>query len=163
MNDVLTSCLCLSLVIMGRYLFTFYVAKDHSVHDLYSFLLGLHVLLALAFAADYVVRNIAALQADRWNLTWSRAIDKLKYTCVRVANTTYILLAFGLVMPMLVGLFVELYFILPTRKSSRQDIATNLLQVMCFFIFLFLFINRISFSTLTSCGLLRIGRLESYT
>jgi hypothetical protein len=115
---------------MGRYLFTFYVAKDHSVHDLYSFLLGLHVLLALAFAADYVVRNIVALQADRWNMSWSRTFNKLKHACMRIANTTYILLAFGLVMPMLVGLFVELYFILPTRRSSRQDIATNLLQVI---------------------------------
>ncbi|KAI8582153.1 hypothetical protein K450DRAFT_229270 [Umbelopsis ramanniana AG] len=125
---ILACCTTIVPLIMGRYLFTFYVAKDHSVHDLYSFLLGLHVLLALAFAADYVVRNIVALQADRWNMSWFRAFEKLKHACMRVANTTYILLAFGLVMPMLVGLFVELYFILPTRKSSRQDIATNLLQ-----------------------------------
>jgi len=117
------------VVVMGRYLFTFYTAKDHVVHDLYSFLLGLHVLLVLMFAADFVVRKIAALHADRWNLSWSRAYANLKHAFTRIVNTTYILLAFGLVLPMLVGLFVELYFILPTRKTTRQDIATNLLQV----------------------------------
>jgi hypothetical protein len=118
------------VVMMGRYLFTFYVAKNHSVHDLYSFLLGLHVLLALGFAADFMVRNVLALQADRWNMSWSRAYAKLKHACLRITGTAYILLAFGLIMPMLVGLFVELYFILPTRRSSRHDIATNLLQVI---------------------------------
>lgn len=119
-------------VVMGRYLFTFYMAKDHVVHDLYAFLLGLYVLLILIFAADFVVRKIAALHADRWNLTWARAYTNLKHALYRIANTMYILLIFGLVMPLLAGLFVELYFILPTRKTTRQDISTNLLQVSLF-------------------------------
>ncbi|GAB5593245.1 hypothetical protein Unana1_08145 [Umbelopsis nana] len=127
-GSVLACSVTIVPLVMGRYLFTFYMAKDHVVHDLYAFLLGLYVLLILIFAADFVVRKIAALHADRWNLTWARAYTNLKHALYRIANTMYILLTFGLVMPLLAGLFVELYFILPTRKTTRQDISTNLLQ-----------------------------------
>ncbi|KAG2174812.1 hypothetical protein INT43_005874, partial [Umbelopsis isabellina] len=115
-------------LIMGRYLFTFYLAKDHAMHDLYSYLLGLHVLLALSFTADFVVRKINAWQAHHFSMSWPGVYHTVMHALARVANTTYVMLAFGLVMPMLVGLFVELYFVLPLRRSTRQDITTNLLQ-----------------------------------
>ena len=109
---------CLSVpTLLGRQLFAF--ATSREVHDGYSFLLGFHVLWA-AWHAGVAFQMVHArrLLVDAETTRLQTAIYCLKRGVIWTAQIAYLTFMLGIVIPVLLGLVVEMYFVLPMRPAQ---------------------------------------------
>ncbi|KAI8060101.1 hypothetical protein BC940DRAFT_281271 [Gongronella butleri] len=115
--------LCFSAIAplaLGRYLFKHALGIRQPLHDMYPFLTGAAILLLIG---TFVIRVLLAAQ-DIWHDgpgdRFHRLVQHVRDLSVLVCKWLCVLIAFGFVMPMLLGLIVELYFDLPFRALGDK-------------------------------------------
>ncbi|KAG0184839.1 hypothetical protein DFQ28_010358, partial [Apophysomyces sp. BC1034] len=97
---------CLVIVAPGRRVFDAYLMNNTEVHDIYSFTFGLIIMLSLGTTLNWISHKFAMLRAG---------------------NLCYVIGTFGLVIPLLSGIAVDLYILMPLR-DSKLPLQLNISQ-----------------------------------
>ncbi|KAF9128967.1 hypothetical protein BGW39_004579 [Mortierella sp. 14UC] len=115
--------LVLSVVIpmvLGRAIFS--LKSTRSVHDVYSFVVGIYILSGVWHAVDWTWAKVHTLYTRGTGPIDSRAVFRALWTTSKlVAKLTYFVIAFGILMPFTLGLMVELFVVLPLRNAIDED------------------------------------------
>jgi hypothetical protein len=95
-------------------------------------------LWALYIAAEWVTNKIQAIaeRQDR-NIDWVIVRQKMLQGTIVIVKILYLVLLFGMVIPFLLSLVIELYVILPWKKPTTDIPVISFLQVSCEFFFFF--------------------------
>ncbi|KAI8358573.1 hypothetical protein BD560DRAFT_405866 [Blakeslea trispora] len=99
-------------LLLGRILFSFYLAPDSHVNDLYSFALGIYLMVAMAIVAHWIY--------DGYILSTHQVMTYLQQKLAKVAKFFYLASTFGFVMPLLLGIAVDLFVFMPIRSSNSD-------------------------------------------
>ncbi|PKK66367.1 hypothetical protein RhiirC2_784876 [Rhizophagus irregularis] len=127
------SLFCCSVTVLplltGRYIFKSILHHQRAVHDLYTFTVGLYVLWAHYVAIEWITNKIQAIaeRQDR-NIDWAMVRQKMLQGIIVVAKILYLVLFFGMVIPFLLSLVIELYIILPWKKPTTDIPVISFLQ-----------------------------------
>ncbi|KAF9098672.1 hypothetical protein BGX27_000753 [Mortierella sp. AM989] len=117
-----TSFLVLSVVVpmvLGRAIFT--LKTDRQVHDIYSILVGAYFLCGLWYLVDWISAKIHAVSSRGLQPVDIEAQLKAVWTlCRMTVKLIYFGLAFGIIMPFILGLMIELFIILPLRTTIEE-------------------------------------------
>lgn len=109
-------------VIFGRYIFKELLQVQNEVHDIYSFVLGGTMLL---LSSALIAQCYKSLK-DIWcQPTWSESTVSLyqhtkKWFCWSF-RWTWFITSFGIVLPLVFGILIELYFVLPLRQLGQES------------------------------------------
>jgi len=119
------SLFCCSVTVLplltGRYIFKSILHHQRAVHDLYTFTVGLYVLWAFYVAIEWISNKIQAIveRQDR-NIDWAMVRHKMLQGTIVIVKILYLVLLFGMVIPFLLSLVIELYIILPWKKTNHR-------------------------------------------
>lgn len=110
-------------IMLGRRIFGFVTERE--VHDGYSFIVGFYLLWASWFLGVAFQKTHARRQADFPGTTrWQTAMFFFKRGSVWLGQVVYMTAMLGIVIPVLCGLVVEVYFVLPMRfNQGVQSVA----------------------------------------
>ncbi|ORZ20236.1 hypothetical protein BCR42DRAFT_204204 [Absidia repens] len=131
-GSVMTCSVTVAPLLLGRFIFATYVAPIKTVHDLYSFVLGAYVMVLLSRAFDWLARVYDYFINHRDQVGWLYLLDKAQsYLQQKMANGCkfiYLTLTIGWMIPLLVGVAVDLYVFIPIRyaKASHYTLAIHL-------------------------------------
>ncbi|CAG8536758.1 9053_t:CDS:2, partial [Ambispora leptoticha] len=116
-------------LLMGRFIFQSLLHYQQPVHDLYAFTVGLYVMWTLGVGMEWIVRKFQILKEQQiWKVDWPVLREKLVSGTLIFLKISYLFVAFGIVMPFLFSLVIELYFILPWKKYSSNPPPISFLQ-----------------------------------
>ncbi|RUS31209.1 hypothetical protein BC938DRAFT_478246 [Jimgerdemannia flammicorona] len=107
-------------LIVGRYFFKNYLTPGRTVHDIYSFTFGLYVMWAVVLIVEWCVRRYRTLKRNNWRVDIHVVARKAKESITMMSKLAYLLVAFGVVIPFLLGLLVELYIIMPLKTPVTE-------------------------------------------
>ncbi|CAG8465452.1 2337_t:CDS:10 [Ambispora gerdemannii] len=127
------SIFCCSVTILplliGRFIFQTLLHYQQPVHDLYAFTVGLYVMWTLGVGMEWTIRRFQILKEQRiWEIDWLVLRGKLVTGTRICSKILYLFVAFGIIMPFLFSLVIELYFILPWKKYSAEPQPISFLQ-----------------------------------
>ncbi|RHZ59499.1 hypothetical protein Glove_363g39 [Diversispora epigaea] len=127
------SLFCCSVTVIplltGRYIFKSFIQPDRPVHDIYCFTIGIYVMWLLGISFDWMIRKAQIILEKRNNnINWKVIRNKILNEAIVVFKVTYLLVAFGVVIPFLLSLVVELYFLLPWKKPVTDVPIISYLQ-----------------------------------
>ncbi|KAI9022885.1 hypothetical protein CLU79DRAFT_751144 [Phycomyces nitens] len=117
---IVLSTLTIVPLVLGRYLFSAYLAPTSRVHDLYSFVLGAMVILGVSGGLTSALKCREYFQSD----SAADKIASVKRLCITVAGFLYMGIALGVVTPLLLGIMVELYAFIPISCTKYNDPIT---------------------------------------
>lgn len=104
---------------LGRAIFT--LKTDRQVHDIYSILVGAYFLCGLWYLVDWISAKIHAVSSRGLQPVDIEAQLKAVWTlCRMTVKLIYFGLAFGIIMPFILGLMIELFIILPLRTTIEE-------------------------------------------
>ncbi|KAF9546274.1 hypothetical protein EC957_009887 [Mortierella hygrophila] len=116
--------LALSIVVpmvLGRFLITF--MTERAVHDVYSFVVGVYVVGIVWHIQEWLATGYGTLKAAGATHVDIRAqLTTVLETGTIVAKTAFFGLAFGVLLPFLLGFMVELFMILPLRTALGDNV-----------------------------------------
>ncbi|CAG8434077.1 5282_t:CDS:10 [Diversispora eburnea] len=127
------SLFCCSVTVIplltGRYIFKSFIQPDRPVHDIYCFTIGIYIMWTLGVSFDWMIRKAQLILEKRNNnINWKVIRRKILNETIVVFKVTYLLVAFGVVIPFLLSLVVELYFLLPWKKPVTDVPIISYLQ-----------------------------------
>ncbi|CEP16340.1 hypothetical protein [Parasitella parasitica] len=106
-------------VLLGRYIFEHKLHLDTEVHDIYSFVLGGCILLLMGTLVQQCYKSIKDISSQS---TWSGLTlsvrDHSKQWVLWLYRWTFFVVSFGVLLPMSLGIMIELYLVLPFVKIS---------------------------------------------
>ncbi|KAG0294409.1 hypothetical protein BGZ96_001248 [Linnemannia gamsii] len=108
-------------LVLGRFLIAFMTHR--SVHDVYSFVVGVYIVGIVWRIQEWLSTNYGALKAEgaaRVNVP--AHMTTILETGKTIAKTVFFGLAFGVLLPFLLGFTVELFTILPLRTALGEDV-----------------------------------------
>ncbi|KAI7887924.1 uncharacterized protein EV154DRAFT_567017 [Mucor mucedo] len=108
---------CSISVVPCRNLFT-KVSPDRLVHDLYSFALGAYIMIVMSSLLNSIVQKYQIIRQGMtdWNLG-QYIYSKIQ----KIANFVRTMIVFGMVIPFLVGIMMDLYVLMPLRLSDMKE------------------------------------------
>ena len=108
-------------MVLGRFLITF--MTDRSVHDVYSFVVGVYVVGISWYIQEWLLAGYRALSAEGAPKVDVRAhLKTLFETGTIIFKSVYFGLVFGVVMPIVLGFAVDLFVIFPLRTALGDDV-----------------------------------------
>ncbi|KAI7895814.1 uncharacterized protein EV154DRAFT_296354 [Mucor mucedo] len=109
-------------VMFGRYVFEEMLGVHNEVHDIYSFVLGGTLLLLVgAFIAQCYKSMCEVMRQPTWNDFFAVLFQHAeKWTCWSL-RWTWFIMSFGVVLPLVFGALIELYFVLPLRQLGQDS------------------------------------------
>lgn len=111
-------------ILLGRGVFN--LLTERQMHDGYSFLVGFYTLWGCWVVGHEIERMEKKRQrrsAEDTRGNWP--LYFLKRSVLWLAKISYIVFFIGIVIPVLIGLEVELYVVMPIRLSLNPDIVPN--------------------------------------
>ncbi|KAI8366334.1 hypothetical protein EDC96DRAFT_508584 [Choanephora cucurbitarum] len=100
-------------LLFGRLLFSFYLAPGAQVNDLYSFALGIYLMVGIVIVARWIQDGYATLSTHQ---TMTYLQEKL----IKASKFFYLASTFGFVIPLLLGIAVDLFVFMPIRSSNMD-------------------------------------------
>lgn len=96
---------------------------ERAVHDVYSFVVGVYVVGIVWRIQEWLATGYGAIKAAGAPRVDIRAqLTTVLETGTIVAKTAFFGLAFGVLLPFLLGFMVELFLILPLRTALGDDV-----------------------------------------
>jgi len=101
------------------------------MHDIYAYGLGLYTLIGTILFTEFAVEQLAQLRTANNNSTLKRA---LLVGTVRAAKWAYLIVFGCVLLPLLVGMCLDLYVMLPFRRwfSPESKVEMQILQNWAF-------------------------------
>ncbi|KAG2172819.1 hypothetical protein INT43_000169 [Umbelopsis isabellina] len=119
-------------LLLGRHIFDNYITTDRKVHDIYSFALGLYLMWFFAVAFDWTAKHKQRLADNGWHMHGTDIKQvATKYGSVAL-KVGYLFTTIGLILPLLVGLCMELYILNPFRDLDNKPPTIDPLQDWAF-------------------------------
>ncbi|KAI8989990.1 hypothetical protein BDB01DRAFT_894809 [Pilobolus umbonatus] len=116
-------------LLIGRALFDIYLAPGSQVNDLYSFALGLYVMTFMAYCIYWGSECYNVYKENGYNLKRDAVIQYIKEKVMQASKAFYLGAVFGIVLPLLVGIAVDLFVFMPFRTiDSEVGLVINLSQ-----------------------------------
>ncbi|KAI7906868.1 uncharacterized protein BX663DRAFT_547977 [Cokeromyces recurvatus] len=117
----------ISPLLLGRYLFKMKFGVENEVHDIYSFKLGVFILLTLGSFMKHTYKAIKDI-ISRPNILASvwRYLTKWFLWAFR---WVFFLVSFGLIIPFLFGALIEFYTILPLRQIDSNIFSIKVIPL----------------------------------
>ncbi|KAG0280310.1 hypothetical protein BGZ95_010589 [Linnemannia exigua] len=116
--------LALSIVVplvLGRFLVTF--MTDRAVHDVYSFVVGVYVVGIAWRIQEWALSVYRTFKSEGTPEVDVHAhLTTVLEAVTLVAKTAYFGLAFGVLLPFLLGFMAELFIIIPLRTALGEDV-----------------------------------------
>lgn len=114
-------CLTLLPLVFGRYVFTHLFSSHPRMNDVYAFSIGINILGGAGFAllnakymSSYIRQDLVVIcESDAYKL-----LHKTANYALRLVRVLYTYTAFAFLLPSLVALVMELYFIIPLHTYS---------------------------------------------
>lgn len=105
-----------------------------SVHDVYSFVVGVYTVGIVWRIQEWLSTCYEALRVEEVPRVDVRAhMTTILETAKFIAKTAFFGLAFGVLLPFLLGFTVELFTILPLRTALGEDVKVIFAMVRCLF------------------------------
>ncbi|KAG9287347.1 hypothetical protein G9A89_023718 [Geosiphon pyriformis] len=127
------SVFCCSVTILplliGRFIFKAILHYQKPVHDLYALTVGLYGMWSAGVGFEWILRKVQILKEQQLgNVNWPELRRKLTVGTIVFLKILYLFFAFGIVMPFLFSLVIELYFIFPWKKYNSDKYQISLMQ-----------------------------------
>ncbi|KAF9439360.1 hypothetical protein BGZ76_000021 [Entomortierella beljakovae] len=114
-----TSFLVLSAIIPSRAIFT--LKTERHVHDIYAILVGVYALCGLWHISIWVSDKMQLISAGGIPpLDLKAQLKEIWRLCKLSAKIAYFGLTFGIIIPFVMGLMIELFVILPLRTTVEE-------------------------------------------
>ena len=116
-------------ILVGRGFFRLFTPRE--VHDGYSFIVGFHLLWG-CWVVGSALDRMDKRRQRRWNEGENRAewpLFVLKRALLWLAQTSYMVLTLGIIIPTLVGLVFELYIVQPIRHTASPLVEPRIRMV----------------------------------
>ncbi|KAI8365695.1 hypothetical protein EDC96DRAFT_544486 [Choanephora cucurbitarum] len=114
-------------LLLGRHLFAKLQPEQTSaVHDLYSFALGAFVMISLHFTLNAIVHKYQLIRRYHRIVDWHSLRTKVEKILVFV----YMVFMFGLAVPLLLGITLDLYLLLPMKSFSKENYVIELYLIV---------------------------------
>ncbi|KAI8882007.1 hypothetical protein K501DRAFT_252110 [Backusella circina FSU 941] len=98
-------------LLLGRFLFSYYFAPNAKVSDLYSFSLGFYIIVAFVFALH---KSFKFKYYDSY-------MDHIITAIKKVTKFLYLASTLGLIMPLIFGIAVDFFVLMPIRISEHKN------------------------------------------
>lgn len=121
-------------MMLGRYIFKqTLTSKYDAVHDIYSFVVGGSIIVATSVIARQVAISLREItrQADLEDTIQSIRGQTKKWTRWTI-RWLFFVITFGLLIPMIFGVLVELYFIMPAKQLDKEAPSLELLSIWAY-------------------------------
>ncbi|KAI4132804.1 MAG: hypothetical protein LQ338_000508 [Usnochroma carphineum] len=121
-------CLTVLPLVFGRYVFSHLFPSHPRMNDVYAFSIGINILSGTVFVLLNGQKIIAYVRQHLVPSRGSNAFNVLRgtaYYAVRLIRVLYTYTAFAFLLPSLVALIMELYFILPCHTYFGKGIADH--------------------------------------
>ncbi|KAI8584471.1 hypothetical protein K450DRAFT_216574 [Umbelopsis ramanniana AG] len=125
-------CLTIMPLLLGRHIFDSYLTPNRKVHDIYSFVLGLYLMWISAVIIDWFTKKQKAWADNDWAIDWPSVKEKVVEYISVTSKVAYLVATLGLVIPLLFGLIMELYVLIPFRDLDNKPPNIDPLQDWAF-------------------------------
>ncbi|KAI8093895.1 uncharacterized protein BX664DRAFT_260652 [Halteromyces radiatus] len=116
-GSVMTCSITVAPLLLGRSIFETYLFGGKQVHDLYAFVIGAYVMVLLSISINWLARGLDYCLNRHIHGGWMVLLTRfLKHGCKMV----YLTLMIGWVIPLFVGVAIDLYVFMPIRYSSSN-------------------------------------------
>ncbi|KAI8343850.1 hypothetical protein BD560DRAFT_411937 [Blakeslea trispora] len=113
-------------LLLGRLLFSKLQSEQTIViHDLYSFTLGACVMISLYFLLNSIVQKYQSIRQNRMIVNWRSLGTKAR----EIVVFTYMAFMFGLLIPLMLGIVLDLYLFSSLRYYNEGEYAVELYLV----------------------------------
>ncbi|CAO3587835.1 unnamed protein product [Absidia cylindrospora] len=117
-SSLLTCTLTVVPVCLGQFLFKTFVTEK-AVHDVYNFATGAYVMVSLGLAIDWIINKYQSWQEN--NTTWTVILEWTKTKLRMGGKVLYLAVTLGFVLPLMLGVTVDLYLFMPLRYSINDQ------------------------------------------
>ncbi|KAI8148867.1 hypothetical protein BJV82DRAFT_201164 [Fennellomyces sp. T-0311] len=117
-GSILTCSLTVAPLLLGRHVFEKYLSGS-KVHDMYAFIVGAYIMMFLSILINWVGQKYEA--AQRSGVDLPHAASYVKQGVRKALKWSYFAVAVGFVIPLLLGVFADVYIFMPIRYSSSSD------------------------------------------
>ena len=119
------------VVLLGRRLFLVVFGGTTKMHDIYAYGLGLYTFIGTILFTEFAVEQLAQLHTANNSSTLKR---NLLIGTVRAAKWAYLIVFGCVLLPLLVGMCLDLYLMLPFRRwfSPESKVEMQILQNWAF-------------------------------
>ncbi|CAG8601146.1 5730_t:CDS:10, partial [Acaulospora morrowiae] len=115
-------------LLIGRFVFKSF-NHERPVHDLYTFTVGLYIMWSLGVSFEWLMRKFQAIIEKRdHDVDWAVVRQKIWQSMILILKIAYLLVAFGVVIPLLLSLVIELYILHPWKKPTADLLSISYLQ-----------------------------------
>ncbi|KAI8393645.1 uncharacterized protein BYT42DRAFT_609419 [Radiomyces spectabilis] len=108
-------------LLLGRHLFETYLGAENQVHDVYAFSLGAYVMVLLSIVVNWFSHLFDTWQAESWDVAYNVMKSSIKEKLYLMVKFIYLGLSAGLVVPLLLGVTVDLYIFMPIRLAKSSE------------------------------------------
>ncbi|KAL8913066.1 MAG: hypothetical protein Q9171_002046 [Xanthocarpia ochracea] len=120
------ACFTLIPLVFGRYVFSSIFPSHPRMNDIYAFCIGVNILGGTGFAllnARSIFNHLRHITIHTSGSNGPRIFKWIFHLAVRLARVVYTYTAFGFLLPSLVALAVELYFIVPLHTFFSTSVT----------------------------------------
>jgi len=119
------------VVLLGRRLFLVVFGATTKMHDIYAFGLGLYTLIGTIFFTEFAAEKLTQLRTANNSSTLKR---DLFIGTLRTAKWAYFIVFVCVLLPLLVGMCLDLYVMLPFRRwfAPESKVEMQILQNWAF-------------------------------
>ncbi|CEP13022.1 hypothetical protein [Parasitella parasitica] len=111
---------------LGRNLFAkLQLGPDRPIHDLYSFALGAYIMILLSSLLNTAVQKYQIIECNQGHVRWTLVKDYISAKTAKTTKFAYILFIWGVVVPFLVGIMLDLYIIMPLKLLSIHQASLD--------------------------------------
>ncbi|CAO3631806.1 unnamed protein product [Cunninghamella blakesleeana] len=119
-STLLTCTLSVVPVCLGRVFFNLFVTEKQ-VHDIYCFTLGVYIMVSLGLLIDWASNKHISWQESGSELNQNTVLQYLKEKLQLGAKLFYLLVTLGFILPLMLGIVVDLYLFMPLRYSIHDQ------------------------------------------
>ncbi|KAG0182167.1 hypothetical protein DFQ29_005527 [Apophysomyces sp. BC1021] len=120
-GSVLTCSVTVMPLILGRYMFETYLVPGTQVHDIYAFSVGAYAMVILGIVVNWFgQRYNAIMEMVSWKDCVNEAVAASRQKLVLACKAVYFGAAFGFIIPLLLGVAVDLFVFMPIRFSKSS-------------------------------------------
>ncbi|KAG2220865.1 hypothetical protein INT45_004033 [Circinella minor] len=119
-GSALTCSLTVAPLLLGRHVFEKYLSGTQ-VHDMYAFIVGAYIMMFLSIFINWIGQKYEELSRNHGDVDIPAVTKYIKNGVQKALKVIYFALAFGFVIPMLLGILADVYIFMPIRYSSSND------------------------------------------
>ncbi|KAI7900493.1 uncharacterized protein BX663DRAFT_488410 [Cokeromyces recurvatus] len=115
-------------LLIGRTLFKLYLAPESSVNDFYSFALGIYIMVGIILVIRWISVWYTMINSHQSNQ--NEIMTFIKEKTSKAGKFIYLSSMFGLVIPLLIGIAVDLFVFMPIRSINPEssDLVIDITQ-----------------------------------